>query len=134
MRILELQGDLRFATLERAVRELVTASSSLTHAILDMTRVRRIDDSSMQVLKRLEHDLLAVGVKLLFTANESLGISAPPDTVGSNVLPDLDSALECCEGDLLAAAGLPEAPATNVIALADQSLCAGMNEEELGIL
>lgn len=134
VRILELQGDLRFATLERAVRELVTASSFLTHAILDMTRVRRIDDSSMQVLKRLEHDLLAVGVKLLFTANESLGISAPPDTVGSNVLPDLDSALECCEGDLLAAAGLPEAPATNVIALADQSLCAGMNEEELGIL
>lgn len=134
VRILELQGDLRFSTLEPAVRELVAMSDSLTHAILDLTRVRSMDAPSTGILKRSAESLQAAGVRLLFGKKASLELAVPLGDDSRDVFPDLDAALESCEDDLLAAVAMKREAEAEAIPLSAHRFCAGLTDEDLETL
>lgn len=64
IRVLKLQGGIRFAAAERVVREAVSAGSAETRVALDLTAVYSIDDVArrmlLEVARRLTLDGLAV--------------------------------------------------------------------------
>jgi glutaminase len=51
--VYELQGDLRFATIEPVLREVVGSGQALTHVVLDLKRVASADAAATRMLARL---------------------------------------------------------------------------------
>jgi glutaminase len=135
--VFELQGDLRFATLEPVLRAVVDAGSDIDYAVLDFKGVSHVDDGATRMLARLASCCAARGQDLLLSRVlrgdmlGGLGAELAPQALRSvSFQPQLDTALECCERGLLARHAAPAAPRA-FVPLADHRLCAGLSPTDL---
>jgi glutaminase len=139
--VYELQGDLRFATIERVLREIVEADASLLYTVLDFKRVTHADAAATQMLARLVNTCAARGQHVVLTRVrrgnllDTFGAEiAPQSTRAFSFQPQLDLGLEWCEKALLERFGPPRNGAASTIDLADHRLCAGASAEDLAWL
>ena len=95
----ELQGDLRFATLEPVLRAMVAGSAQLT--VLDFKRVGHVDNGAARMLAGLASRCAALGQHLVLSRvrrGEALGgldgLLAPQAIPVVHYQPALDAALE----------------------------------------
>ncbi len=132
----ELQGDLRFASVEPVLRELI-AADTLHAAVLDFKRVTHVDGGAVRMLEGLVDTFAQRGQQLVLTrvrrgellAGFGAGMN-PRSAPALSFQPQLDSALEWCERRLLARQGLP-AVASGPITLAMHRLCAGASADDI---
>lgn len=118
--VLELQGFLFFGTsrsvLDR-VRQELQASSEVRFVVLDLHRVAGLDSSSALAFAKIAQLVERHGVTLVLSGasdDQELQLRRP-DGIGDHVprFPDLDSAAQWCEDELLGA-GSAEPDATSV--------------------
>jgi glutaminase len=147
--VYELQGDLRFATIEPVLRSIVDAGDALQFIVLDFKRVSHADDTATRLLAGLVDRCAAQGQHLVLTRVRRGALLAgfsnelnPRHARAVSFQPQLDLGLEWCERGLLAHHAVPvEGTATpSVPALTDLSQhrwCAGVADadiEHLGAL
>ncbi len=134
--VLELQGDLLFASAEVVVSEATRMAQDIEYLILDFRRVAAINEGATNLLGHLVQALDAQGKTVLFTSiRDEYAIASiikkhVPHLRDTPLFryEDVDHALEWCEDRLLAARAsytAEEAP------LRKQVFCAGFTEEEL---
>ena len=134
--VLELEGSLFFGTAERLGVLADTLPADLHTLVLDLRRVRSIDETGAVLLQQLSIRLRARGVTLLMAgvqADNAHGrrlrtYGCFREAERPDWWPDADRAVESAEQRLLASAGLT-APAPEV-ALADSALMHGLTPEE----
>jgi glutaminase len=137
--VIELQGDLLFASTEIVVTAATRAADTADHLILDFRRCASINEGAMSLLGYLIGALDRKGKTVLFTGiRDEYGLKA---IIKRHVpqlrdLPlfkcdDVDHALEWCENRLLAA---QSSCTTEEAPLAAQAFCAGFAPEELQAL
>jgi len=110
--VLHIAGYLFFGsanTLNRTVSEYLDPQSGkrFTHLILDFSEVDGFDSSALNCLLRMAQRCTAAGMTPLFAAApeglpRQLRRISPDEVERLLFLPSLDSALEWCEGDILA--------------------------------
>ena len=142
VRIYDLQGDLPFASVESIVRTLVDASPRLNWAVVDLTRVDRIDECAAILFQQLivefgthQKQLVLVNAqshpKFVRAIEEALTAA---DEWGRLVtFSDLDAALEWCEKQLIAQTN-PRLLAERPMTLAEHEACDGLAPEALAVL
>lgn len=137
--VFELQGDLRFATVEPVLHTVLAAAGGLRHVVLDFKRVSHVDAAATRLLARLVGACAGQDRQIILTRvrrGELLaGFDAEVDPRAGRAVrfePSLDGALEACERALLAGRGVARAAAP--IPLADHALCAGLSPSEVAAL
>jgi len=132
--VLELQGDLVFATAEIVIHESMRAVENADFLILDFTRVGVIDESALSLIADFSQSLFDQAKQVLITGHSRKHeFEGNIKKAGAPLLDceDIDHALEWCEQTLLANRfPLKEGE----IPLAAQTLCAGFSAEELDLL
>lgn len=134
-RVFELQGDLRWASVEPVLRAIVDGDAGLL--VLDFKRVGDVDRGATRMLAGLASRCAALGQHLVLSrvrrgALAELDTQLAPQAIGAvHFQPSLDAALEWCERQLLARPGTAPAP---VCALADNQLCRGLDAAQLAVL
>jgi len=130
--VYELQGDLRFATVEGVVREIVGCDDALELVVLDFKRVSHADAAATRLLADLVRSCAAAGREVIFTRvrrGDLLGaFSDELDPRAANAVgfqPQLDLGLEWCERVLLARYATAR-PRDSAPSLAEHRLCAGL--------
>lgn len=134
--VLELQGDLVFASVEILSREAMRVTTDAKCLILDFARVGAIDEGALKLLCTLVVSLyerarivLLTGISNKYLVSRTLkACVADADASPLLACEDLDYALEWCEEELLrghGASGASEAPLT------DQVFCDGFSADEL---
>jgi glutaminase len=99
--LFELQGQLYFATAERAHREIADRLGGTEYVLIDLTRVSSIDEPALAVLDGLAESLIATGRTLLAVLDDphsGWAAKLPPTVL---TFPDTDTALEWCEDRLV---------------------------------
>lgn len=139
-RVVELQGDLRFATLEPLVREVTAAGDALRFLLLDFKRVVAADEPATRMLARLIEWCAARGCAVALTRVRRDGLLAG---LGAEVDPhfaraytfhaQIDLGLEALERGLLGQKGASR-PVAAIGGLAEHRLCAGASADELATL
>jgi glutaminase len=136
--VFELQGDLRFATLEPVLRELDRAQDALQFAVLDFKRVSHVDEAATRMLAALVASAAGRDRRIVLTRVRrgemlaSFGSLLDPRHARNVIFqPGLDAGLEWCERALLArgAAALPAAPPLHN--LAEHRWCVGVRPVDL---
>lgn len=109
VRVFELQGDLRFSTLEPVLHALQEDRTALRFALLDFKRVTHVDRSATRLLAALAARCAALGQQLVLTRVRrgellaGLETELAPQAAAAVVFqPQLDLGLEHCERALLA--------------------------------
>ena len=137
--VLELQGDLMFASAEIVNREATRVAADARYLILDFGRVGAIEEGALNLLTALVRSLYDCGVAVLLTGiSDKYLVSRTLRTriAGADALPllaydDVDHALEWCEEQLLA----DQNPGNEGAApLAEQAFCAGFSAADLNAL
>lgn len=135
--VFELQGDLRFATLEPVLREVHAAGAGLALVMLDFKRVTGIDDAAARLLGGLVNSAAAQGQALVFSRvrkgdlqGEFHAAIEPRHQTAVNFQPQLDLGLEWCERSLLQR-HRPPAPRGAGLELDAHPLCAGLSPADL---
>jgi len=138
--VYELQGDLRFSTVERVVREIVDRGDSLDFGVLDFKRVTHADLAATRLLAALAQGCSARGQHLVFTRVRrgdllaSFGAELDPRAARSvSFQPQLDLGLEWCERQLLERCGVRRASAA-IESLSEHRLCAGVGGADIAYL
>jgi glutaminase len=136
----ELQGDLRFATLEPVIRALSEADGTMGFAILDVKRVTQIDAACVRLLARLVETMARRQQHLVLsrvrrgTLLDGLGTEVDPHFVRAmSFQPQLDLALEWCERRLIEAQ-TDERTVMQLGSLAEHQLCAGLSQDDVSEL
>ena len=137
--VLELQGDLVFATAEIVIHESMRAVENADFLILDFIRVGIIDESALSLITDFSKALFDQAKQVLITGHsqkhefEQKIMQRIEAAAGLPLMDfeDIDHALEWCEQKLLANRFPLE---EGEIPLATQSLCAGFSAEELELL
>ena len=127
--VLELQGDLFAAALERVIRALNSDEDDVRVVVLDLRRAGAVDGSTVGLLRGLAEDIRSDGQRLMVT--DPAGVLAPGTFDGLDVEVErtLDDAMRRCEEDLLAGAG--RAPAASVgLDLADFELVRHLGDHD----
>ncbi len=139
-RVLELQGDLRFATLEPVLREVAQSAPGREGLLLDFKRVNHADETATRLLARLIEHCAARGEHVVLTRVRrgellsGLGSEVDPRRATAySFQSQLDLGIEACERRLLARHGSGHAPAA-LATLAEHRLCAGAGSEEISVL
>jgi glutaminase len=136
--VFELQGDLRFATLEPVVREVDRLGDSLNVAVLDFKRVAHVDEAATRLLAGLVKDPRRRLVLTRVRRGEMLasfgGALDPRHAERVVFLPHLDAGLEWCERALLAHGGVKVHASAAIESLAEHRWCAGLNTADLAHL
>lgn len=142
--VYELQGDLRFATLEPVLRDIAAAGEALRFAVLDFKRVDHADAAVLRMLEGQVSACAARGQQLLLTRvrrGELLaGFGAeldPRSARALHFLPQLDLGLEWCEKGLLSlhsAQANTSSMATAALPLAQHQLCLDIGPADLAHL
>ncbi|WP_298830408.1 glutaminase A [uncultured Piscinibacter sp.] len=141
-RVFELQGDLRFATIEPVLHAIVDDTRPLRYAVLDFKRVTHVDGAATRMLAALIGRCAVRGQHLVLTRVRRGELLAALDNEvdpraarAFSFQPQLDLGLEWCERGLLAdqvdTAGQAHAGLTG---LADHRLCAGTSAEDVAVL
>ncbi len=140
VRIYELQGDLRFATLEPVLHALADEARPLALAVLDFKRVTNVDEAAGAMLAALIGGCAARGQHVLLTrvrrGEQLAGLERAVDPRAARAFsfhPQLDLGLEWCERELLARHGAGR-PRTGAIPLAEHRLCLGADAADLEVL
>jgi len=138
--VFELQGDLRFATIEPVLRDIVAAGEAIEYAVLDFKRVAHVDAGAVNMLARLVSCCAHRGQQMVLTrvrrGDLLAGLETEIDPRFARAFifqPQLDLGLEWCERGLLARhaeASESHAPAT----LAEHRWCAGATPAEVATL
>jgi glutaminase len=93
IRVLQLQGGIRFAAAERVVREAVHTAPGETRVALDLTRVFSVDDVARRMLLEVVRRLTLDGHEVYLVDPESVLPDPDPGDGGRvTVVDDLDSA------------------------------------------
>ena len=139
--VYELQGDLRFATIEPVLREVVGSGQTLHHVVLDLKRVASADPAATRMLARLADVCAQRGQQLVLTRVRRGDLLADfssemnPRHVGAvSFQPQLDGGLEWCERKLIERYAGPRSAAAAGSLLAEHRLCAGMTEDDIAHL
>ncbi|MDE2274950.1 MAG: glutaminase A [Burkholderiales bacterium] len=142
--VYELQGDLRFSTIEQVVREITEAApAGLDFAVLDFKRVSHADQAATRLLAQLVGYGAAHGLNLVLTRVRrgellaAFGNELDPQCARSvSFQPQLDLGLEWCERGLLQRHGAAGTAGTAGArcSLAEHGLCAGMSPADLALL
>jgi glutaminase len=140
VRVYELQGDLRFTTLEPVLRDIVAESQALPalrFAVLDFKRVAHIDDAAARLLADLVSHCANRGQQLVLTrvrrgdALAALDRALDPRAAGALVFqPQLDAGLEWCERALLKSQGIAPSQPQHV-PLHEHPVCKGLDRAEI---
>ncbi len=138
--VFELQGDIRFATLEPVLRQIVDTGTDLQFAVLDFKRVSHADRAATRMLAALVDGCAARGQQVVLTRVRrgdllaELGNELHPRSARAVTFqPQLDLGLEWCERILLETHRAPRsAPAID--SLAQHRLCEGMAAADLALL
>jgi glutaminase len=135
--VYELQGDLRFATIEPVLRDIVDGGAALSYVVLDFKRVTHADAAATRMLASLVSTCAQRGQQLVLTRVRrgellaTLGGDIDPRHVRALTFqPSLDLGLEWCERGLLAR----HAPARAVSAIAglgEHRWCEGLADGDL---
>jgi len=135
--VYELQGDLRFATIEPVLREVCALGDALRFLMLDFKRVAHADAAATRLLARLIEGCAARGQQVVLTRVRrgellaGLGAEIDPRCVRAHSFQSqLDLGLEACERGLLAHHGASRTPAA-VDGLAQHRLCAGLAADDV---
>jgi glutaminase len=135
--VLQLQGDLDFAAIERVARDLAALPAELHCLVIDLTGVRDVAPVAARFLCSALGGAHARGIAIGFVglARHSGLARALGEDAAAGVLPhfpqhaSLDSALEWCERRLLAAA--PALAVADEIALASHEALRSLASEDL---
>ncbi len=138
--VLELQGDLRFATLEPVLREVAATAAGRECLLLDFKRVHQADAAATLLLARLIEACAERGEQVVLSRVKRGELLAG---LGTEVSPrharaygfqaQLDLGIEACERALLSRHGGQHAPVA-LASLAEHRLCAGAGDDELRTL
>jgi len=139
-RVYELQGDLRFATIETVLRDIVDGPHELLFAVLDFKRVTHVDPAAAGMLAALVSRCAERGQQLVLTrvrrgdALASLERELDPRAARALVFqPQLDAGLEWCERALLKRVGVAHAvPA--IERLQGHGVCDGVGASDIDYL
>ena len=133
VRVYELQGDLLFAAIEAVVCAVVDAGDALTIAVLDLKRVTEVGGPAARMLFDLITVMHERGQRLVLTGCDKHGrlLRQLDEQRVAQAAPwrllcqsDLDSAIEWCENQLLAAHDGPQHVPD--VGLAGNDLCRGL--------
>ncbi|MFO1272156.1 MAG: glutaminase A [Rubrivivax sp.] len=139
VRVHELQGDLRFATIEPVLHDLDDRTRPLAFAVLDFKRVGQVDRAAARLLAALVARCAARGQHVVMTRVRrgdllaALDTELAPHAAAALVYqPQLDLGLEWCERMLLRplATGAPPA----LVRLAEHGLCEGAGADDVAWL
>ncbi len=138
--VYELQGDLRFATLEPVLREIVEADDGLHFAVLDFKRVTHVDLAATRMLAGLVQCSAPRDRHIVLTRvrrGELLaGFSTELDPKCARAVsfqPQLDLGLEWCERGLLERHAAGHAVSA-IAGLAEHRLCTGASAADIAAL
>ena len=135
IRVMELQGPLLFSTFEPVIRELVKQAPYCQHVILNFSYVFSIDEVCLRMLRDVTKQLANDGVRLVCCGTARLDKSLAAEGLdGVALFVTEDAALESCENMVLSQV-MPDYQVEPVPAtLAECTLLANCNEEELRLL
>lgn len=135
--VFELQGDLRFATLEPVLRDVQAAAADLAVVMLDFKRVSGIDAAATRLLAGLVNACAAQGRQVVLSRVRKGDLQGdfqaavdPHHQAAVSFQPQLDLGLEWCER-LLLQRHAPAHAAPASLPLAAHPLCAGASDDEL---
>jgi glutaminase len=139
--VYELQGDVAFAAVEAAIRQILADAARVEIAIVDLTRVTRVATGAGALLAGLMRELAAHGRRLVLVGaqrhaqllrllEERLGAEEHWKLVAFR---DLDPALEWAEDQLLRGGGAPEVD-PEPLPLAAHPICRGLTPEQVEAL
>ena len=135
VRVLELQGDLVFSTIEPVLRSVRLACAQSQYFVLNLRNVISADNTALRLVTELQQWLSARAARLLVCHARAL--DARLSDMGfdpASSFPDDDAALEACENLLLDAALGAAWQARSGIALAQCELLDGLSTEDLAFL
>jgi glutaminase len=129
--VYELQGDLRFATIEPVLREIVDADEGQRFVVIDFKRVTHADLAATRMLAGLVNCCAARGQHMVLTRVRRGELLAefsseldPQSARSVSFQPQLDLGLEWCERGLLERYAAAHA-ASAIVGLAEHRLCVG---------
>ncbi len=139
--VYELQGDLTFAGMEAAIRRLSAEPPHVTHFVIDLSRVRDVDDPGRRLLLDLIASFAARDRRLAFVhldRHPRLLRALEEARARDGSLPlvhfdELDLAVEWCEDALLAADGAT-ARERQELPLSKHDLLAGLDPAHIELL
>jgi len=137
-RVYELHGDVAFAAVEAAIRQILADASDAEIAIVDLKRVTRVAAGAGALLLGLMRELDANGRRLVWVNaqrhprlvrlfEEQLG---PEEHWKLIAFPDLDPALEWAEDQLLGSSTDPRGTG-EPLPLVAHPICRGLDPEQL---
>ncbi len=136
IRVLELQGDLMFASAEIVVSASIQEAATADYFIVDFRRIASINEGAMNLLSYLVEHMDNSQKTILFTNirdPHNLAAVIRKKVPHIRDLPllkhsDIDAALEWCEEQVLNGISTTE---REEVALCEQAFCTGFTEEEL---
>ncbi len=130
--VYELQGDLHFTSLEPVLRAIADEAASVQVVVLDLGRVRGIDEPAVAMLGRMTDDLRDLECSVLVTdLDPSVPAHAAIAALPVECFEDAERAIAASEDRLLADDG---AAATLEATLREQELLRGVTDEVLAAL
>jgi glutaminase len=127
VQVIELQGDVTFASVELFTREVLARQVSFDSLIIDLKRVERVNDAAAWVLLELFRDLLAAGRRVAVCGLGPLPFELP---AGGAAFEDVDHALEWCEDAIIASAAAGAGEGVR-LGIADNELCVGLASADI---
>jgi glutaminase len=137
--VLELEGDLFFASMEQVLRRVTAELDPHGCAILDGRRVGHADEGPLGLLIGLYERLTERRQPLLLAGFPAAILRAlaerlPAGWAEAHVFADVDHALEACENALLAATAPELSPGELSVPLAEMDIVAGLEGEYIALL
>jgi len=131
--VLELQGGLFFGTMEQILRRIIEELDSFFYLILDLRRVSQVDECALTLLSQTDD--------MLQSKNKTLVLAQVPDHYAGlfqgrklpRTLPEIDSALEWCENQLLREAAPELLCDDRQVRLAAMDIMTGFGPREIAL-
>jgi len=144
--IFELQGALFFGTTDRLSIEIEPHLSSAKYIILDMRRIQAVDFTAAHMLELLENRISERGGNLIFSQIprnlptgqnlrlyfDQVGLVRPTSSI--KMFPDLDSALEWTEDQILSSHSGVRVEDDTALSLKDMALFRELDPESVALL
>ncbi len=135
IRMLELQGELIFSSLEPIVRLALKQAPYCQYLVINFRNVTNIDDVAAKLVAELQANLAAQGVVLVICRAPRLAATLIAQGVPqTSFFPNSDAALEHCENALLKGLFGPSWDASQAVSAGDTFMLSGMGPEDLAWL
>jgi glutaminase len=135
IRMLELQGELVFSSLEPIVRLALKQAPYCQYLVINFRNVTSLDDVAARLVAELQSSLAAQGVALVVCRASKLAAKLVAQGVPQgSFFPSSDAALEHCENSLLQGLLGANWDASPAVSLADTFLLSGLAADDLAWL